>query len=147
MPIEGLIIVAALAQPSGQTLSMKREHIIHNVQRDASTWAIESLKELDSLLNDSEIPGVLRPTYYSYSNARKRLVETSALLNDRPELILDGEGGIDIEWEVDGRQLMYACRGDSSQRDYIYFQSGRTYGGRDYSAIYSTDRLNWLLKG
>lgn len=126
---------------------MKGGRIGHSVQRDASTWAIESLKELDSLLSGSEIPSILRPTYYSYSNARKRLLETGALLNNRPELILDGEGGIDIEWETDGRLLMYACRANPSQRDYIYFQSGSAYGGKDYSAFYSTDRLNWLLKG
>jgi hypothetical protein len=68
-------------------------------------------------------------------------------LDGKPELILDGEAGIDIEWQKDGRLLMYACRANPNQRDYIYYQSGTLYGGDDYSPIYSTDRLNWLLKG
>ena len=146
MPVETLVVIAALSQPSGQT-TIKGWHIGGYVQHDTGSWAVDCLKELDALLCDAEIPSILRPTYYSYSNARKKVVETSALLREKPELTLDGEGGIDIEWQNDGRLLMYACRATPSKGDYIYFQFGNEYGGKDYSPIYSTDRLNWLLKG
>lgn len=143
--IETLAVAIALAQPARQT-PIKGGRIGEFVQQDGVTWTSESFSELDALLS-AELPSTLRPTYYSYSNARKRLIEMSALLSVKPEIALDGEGGIDIEWEMNGRELMYACRANPNQCDYIYFQAGSVYGGNDYSAIYSTDRLNWFLKG
>ena len=150
MPIvESLTFLAALAQPSAQTTqtTMRGRPIGGYVQQDTGSWIFDSLNELDAFLNNVDVPLMLRPTGYAYFNARKRLVETSTLLNGKPEIILDGEGGVDIEWMNNGRLLMFSCRANSNQRDYIYFQENERYGGGDYSSVYSTDRLNWLLKG
>jgi hypothetical protein len=143
--IESLALVAALAQPSGQT-TMKGWHISGLVQQNASTWVIESLGELDAFLSN-QTSDTFQPTGHSYFTARRRLIELSALLNGKPEIILDGEGGIDIEWQKDGRLLMFACRANPNMRDYIYYEYDGKYGGADYSAIYSSIRVNWLLKG
>jgi hypothetical protein len=129
LAIDTLAVVAALAEPSRETKI--KGCLIEYIQLDSGSWITESLTELDALLGNGEVPHDLRPTGHAYFNARKKLIETSALLSSKPELVLDGEGGIDIEWENDGRSLLYACRGNPDQQDYIYFQSG----------------LNWLLKG
>lgn len=146
MVIIEAIMVTALAQKPSQTPT-RDWRVGDFVQQDTTGWLSESLVELDAFLNDVEMPTNLRLTLQAYLNARQRLIDTSALLSSKPELILDGDGGIDIEWMKDGRLLMYACRANPDQRNYIYFQSGAAYGGKDYSSIYSTDRLNWLLNG
>ena len=145
MPVESLILVAALAQPSVQTPT-RGGAIAELIQHDVGSWVRASLVELDALLNDRDIPNDLRPTGHAYLRAWKRLVETSVLLDRKPEIVLDGEGGIDIEWESNGRLLMYSCRANSNQRDYIYYE-GEAYGGDYYTPIYSTDRLDWFLRG
>ena len=144
--IEGLTLLAALSRMSGQT-AVKGCGIRDFAQRDSSSWIFDSLAELDVLLSDVDVPQAFRPTGYAFFSARKRLLDTSALVVQKPRITLDGEGGIDIEWEHSGRLLMFSCRANANQQDYIYFQDHDTYGGADYSSIYSADRLNWFLKG
>ena len=147
MPVvESLTILAALMQPSGQT-SVKGCRIGDLVHQDVNSWVFDSLADLDALLSDPDVPNEFRPTGHAYFNVRKRLLETNALVNQRPSITLDGEGGIDIEWEGHDRLLMLSCRARRDQRDYVYFEERGLYGGDDVSPIYLTDRLNWFLRG
>jgi hypothetical protein len=91
-----------------------------------------------------------RPTGYAYQHA-KGYLKTEGLRPllrvSRPELIPDGEGGIDIEWEHGNRKLALSCRGRANQRDFIYWrENGGQYDGDEASPELLREKLSWLLR-
>lgn len=61
-----------------------------------------------------------------------------------PSFIPDGEGGIDIEWESDGKEVMMSCRAKPGQLEFIYLKlSDVPHTDLDVSP----DRLYQYLRG
>ena len=56
---------------------------------------------------------LIRPSALAWANARMALLATYNVMIE-PELTPDGDQGIDIEWEKDGREVCASCRGDGS---------------------------------
>jgi len=147
MIVAGIALAALTRIPARTT--PERERVGDFVRQDAHPWIFDSLRALDGLLSNVDLHNDIRPSGLAYFKARDRLIEVSAFVaaDLKPTLTLDGEGGLDIEWENKDRVLMISCRGNPNQRDYIYFEDIATHGGKDYSRNYLADRLYWLLKG
>lgn len=81
-------------------------------------------KELDKLLDaPEEYNGCrVRPSEAAFSLARLVEEDNQGLLL---EFTPDGDAGIDVEWECDGRHVIYHCREDG-----ILFKLGKAKGGR-----------------
>jgi hypothetical protein len=86
-------------------------------------------------MNNSTAPvggRVFKPTPRAYRRARQRIIDVHAIAGDKlpaPTFIPDGEGGIDIEWaDSDGNEIMFSCRAESTQKDFIYRKFGNKRG-------------------
>jgi hypothetical protein len=115
--------------------------------RSAATDTIEIFKELDALLTLENTNGFkVQATPCAYENARRYLESASnVILLPQPEFTPDGEGGIDIEWENQGRRLALSCRAEHNQSDFISWREpGGRYDGREASENLLNERLDWL---
>lgn len=124
----------------------------HRRFSSADTDTIGFLRELDVLLTAENTNGyTFQPSLYAYHNARAYLQALSRVVGrslPQPELIPDGEGGIDIEWENGQKRLAISCRARHDQRDCIYWRqlgvSG--YEARDVTLLKMVERLRWLAR-
>jgi hypothetical protein len=144
------IDLAAVFSQSGQVASIQSSAVVDpGVQDQARTPLEQAERDLDSLLDAENVNGYkFKPTGRAYHYARRRLLaayDIMGLAFSCPSIDSDGEGGIDLEWTHEGRTVILSNRGKAAQRDYIYFEDGRSYGGDDYSPEYLRDRLNWLI--
>ena len=100
------------------------------------------------LVEDNEAEGYLfRPSDHAYEKARGYLITAYRVMQKfpRPKIELDGERGYVLDWRVGHKIIRLACRGNSAQRSYIYYQSED-----DYKALPASDRnllklLQWLV--
>jgi hypothetical protein len=131
----------------------------HEVQQEIATFypttsavdpVADVFRKLDALLKLENSNGYeFRASEHAHRNARsylegiRFLMETNYLLN--PDLVPDGEGGIDIEWEFGDKQITLSCRARENQQDFIYWQQGDHYQAADASPTLLRDRLNWLI--
>ena len=117
--------------------------------RSVSTDTIGFIRELDALLTLENYNGFrLQASSWAYENARRYLQNASDIMViPRPEMTPDGEGGIDIEWESQGRRLALSCRARENERDFISWRepAGR-YDGREASHALLNERLDWLTR-
>lgn len=121
----------------------------HLVFRPASTDTIGFIKELDTLLTLENYNGfALQATPHAYENARRYLENASnVMVLPQPDFTPDGEGGIDIEWENEGRRLALSCRAQGNQSDFISWREpGEQYDGEPASENLLKDRLDWLTR-
>ena len=116
--------------------------------RSADTDSLSFEREISALLAAENVDGyIFQPSIYACRNAQAYLSRTSRIMKDkfrRPELISDGEGGIDIEWTKKNRKVTLSCRGTDTQRDYIYWEEGNFYDADDYTLLRMIYRLYWL---
>lgn len=112
----------------------------------ATTTDIRFLRELDALLNlENYNDFVLQPTPYAYDNARRYLENVNRTVF--PEFTPDGEGGIDIEWEHQGRHLALSCRARDIERDFISWREATgQYEGEPASQFLLNEKLDWLTR-
>jgi hypothetical protein len=114
----------------------------------ADTDSIPFRRELDALLTAENVDGyVFQPSIHAHRHAKAYLSVASRIMKQffpRPELISDGEGGIDIEWTKNARKVSLSCRGTDAQSDYIYWEEGGNYDARDFALLLLIYRLNWL---
>src|SRR5689334_4926919 len=92
-----------------------------HVLMSASTDSIGFIRELDKLLTLENYNGyTLQASTHAYRSARGYLENASSVMRiPRPEFSPDGEGGIDIEWEYNGRHLALSCRARPDNPDFI----------------------------
>ncbi|SRR5712692_1120319 len=105
--------------------------------------------QLEALLDVDDANGYrFRPTGYAYQNAQAYLEGLGNLVEPlyfgSPSLTSDGEGGIDIEWEGNGRQVTLSCRAGNNQQDFLYRQEGDSYEARDLTPDTLQETLIWL---
>lgn len=113
----------------------------------ADTESIVWLRELDRLLTLENHNGLtLQATKTAYDNARAYLTAASkGWILPNPEFTPDGEGGIDIEWENNGRRLAINFSGDG-QGDFISWREPNArYEGQPSNARLFLARLDWLM--
>jgi hypothetical protein len=114
----------------------------------ADTDSLWFLNEMDRLLALDDYNGfTLQPSPHADSNARRYLMYASYRMRlPEAEFTPDGEGGIDIEWENNGRRLALSCRSSSDSNDFISWRevSGQ-YDGREASQELLDERLRWLV--
>jgi hypothetical protein len=103
---------------------------------------------MDNLTEQLEsFVGLQRPN--GFIAPSRRVAETAkALLSSipnapEPEVTPDAEGGIDVEWEVGGRQLTLWCNPSGSSL--CYREEGGRYAGE--SADNLAARIQWLVSG
>lgn len=119
---------------------------IYQPSEAASTDTIDIFKELTSLLTLENYNGLtIQASPYAYENARGYLESASSLMRiPRPEFTPDGEGGIDIEWENQGRFLAinFSSAGGG---DFISWREpdGR-YEGEPITEERLIEKLDWL---
>lgn len=121
----------------------------HRIFRPASTDTIGFIKELDTLLTLENYNGfALQATSYAYENARRYLESASNIMVlPHPDFTPDGEGGIDIEWEIKGRRLALSCRAQGGQSDFISWREpDGQYDGEPASEALLKDKLDWLTR-
>jgi hypothetical protein len=115
----------------------------------ASTDTISFIRELDSLLTLENYNGfTLQASTYAYRNARHYLESASNVMKiPHPEFTPDGEGGIDIEWEINGRRLALSCKARDNHDDFISWrEAGGRYEGDIASEGLLKERLDWLTR-
>jgi hypothetical protein len=114
----------------------------------ASTDTLPFLRALDALLTLENYNGfTLQATPQAHRNAKRYLENASYVIHiPMPEFTPDGEGGIDIEWENNGRHLALSCRARPDNPDFISWREpqGR-YDGRPANQALLNERLEWLL--
>jgi hypothetical protein len=117
----------------------------------ASTDTIGLLSELDALLTLENYNGfTLQASPHSYKSARDYIESAARRIRMRilrPEFEPDGEGGIDIEWEKNGKRLALSCRAQEDQPDFISWRepNGR-YDGREATEELLIEKLDWLSR-
>jgi len=62
-----------------------------------------------------------------------------------PKIELDGERGYVFDWRSGDKIIRLACRGKSTQRDYIYRQQADDHEAIRASQKNLFDSLQWLL--
>ena len=112
----------------------------------ATTTSIRLLRELDALLNLENHNGfTVQPTSHAYDNARRYLEGVDRTVF--PDFTPDGEGGIDIEWEYQGRHLALSCRARENERDFVSWrEAAGQYEGEPASQSLLNNRLSWLTR-
>jgi len=105
---------------------------------------------LTALLDNQNEEGyTFKLTGHAFLNAWDLLKKVHLFLGDRfitPSIVSDGEGGVDIEWARNDKEVLMGVRGESHKDDYVYFQQGAIYGGENLSLAYLKDRLEWLFQ-
>jgi hypothetical protein len=86
------------------------------------------LDDLAALNNKENVDDyIFKPTKRAYRTAEfyvRKLYEKMGDAFPAPSFIPDGEGGVDIEWEVEGKELTLSCRAKSEQEDFLYVKKG-----------------------
>lgn len=112
------------------------------------TAVTDYLDELEALLGLGDANGYsFRPTRHSYQKARRYLRDASDTMGHvfpRPSFAPDGEGGIDIEWTRNDRQVTLSCRAGANEQDHIYWQEGGEYDANEASLSVLQNKLDWL---
>lgn len=106
--------------------------------------------KLTALLDNQNAEGyTFKLTGHAFLSAWDLLVKMHLFLGDRfttPSIVSDGEGGVDIEWTRNDKEVLMGIRGDTCKDDFVYFQQGASYGGENLSLPYIKDRLEWLFQ-
>ncbi len=106
--------------------------------------------KLTALLDNQNAEGyTFKLTGNAYLSAWDLLIKTHLFLGDRfipPSIVSDGEGGVDIEWARNDKEVLLGIRGEARKDNYVYFQQGAIYGGENLSLAYLKDRLEWLFQ-
>lgn len=107
------------------------------------------LDELDELRHNQDRDGyAFRPTPYAFEHARRWVITTYSSADrelPRPEFVPDGEGGIDIEWAQDDREVSLSCRAFPTLKgNYIYWQDVEEYDAQAVTLLGLLERLRWL---
>lgn len=114
----------------------------------ADTYSIVWLRELHRLLTLENYNGLtLQAAKNAYEKAREYLTDASKrMILPMPEFTPDGDGGIEVEWERNGRRLVISFKAHEGDTDFISWREpeGR-YDGREATKELLQDRLNWLL--
>jgi hypothetical protein len=113
----------------------------------ADTDSIVWLRELDRLLTLENHNGLtLQASKTAYDNAKAYLTAASkGWILPTPEFTPDGEGGIDIEWENNGRRLAINFSGDG-QGDFISWREPHArYEGQPFNERLFLTSLDWLM--
>lgn len=107
--------------------------------------------DLEPLLDNQDYDDcVFRPTGYAYNNALQGVISAYSIMGNaflRPSFIPDGDGGIDIEWEYNGRSVLLCSKALHNQKCFIYYETANRSecGSKDFSLLYLRDRLTWLI--
>lgn len=114
---------------------------------EADTHSIFIINELRSFLtlqnyNDFE----LQLSHPAYERAESYLESASNRMSLlRPEFTPDGDGGIDIEWETQGRLLVLSCRKNADEDFISWRQANGRYEGDRASQSLLDQKLDWLI--
>lgn len=106
------------------------------------------LIELNSFLRAENYNGlVLRLDPATHGRARTYLENAAnVMVYPTPELTPDGDGGIEIEWENNGRRLVLSCKAHQDDIDFLSWREAQgQYDGRPASQDLLADRLAWLI--
>lgn len=62
-----------------------------------------------------------------------------------PQVISDGEGGIDLRWKTDRKLVNLSVRSSDRHKDFIYWkEQGGEYDGKEATIQLLRDQLTWL---
>ena len=114
----------------------------------AATDTISFRPQLDALLTARNAHGyTFQATTRAHGNTVSYLEKAKAILGrlfPSPDLMPDGEGGIDTEWVNGERNLTLSCRGRENQEDFIYWEENGEYDGDGASLGLLLNKLQWL---
>jgi hypothetical protein len=125
-----------------------KETIVYVRPFAADTESIVWLRELDRLLTLENYNGLtLQAAKNAYEKARDYLTDASKrMILPIPEFTPDGDGGIEIEWERNGRRLVISFKAHEEDTDFISWREPQSrYEGGEVTKDLLKDRLNWLL--
>jgi hypothetical protein len=113
-----------------------------------STDTLDLFNALTALLTLENHNGlVLQATPEAYKNARTMLENASSLINiPMPEFTPDGEGGIDIEWQRNGRHLALNFSGSGEGNFISWREPHARYEGAPAANEILIDKLDWLTR-
>jgi hypothetical protein len=116
----------------------------------ADTDSITLITELRSFLRrenyngfELQISTVAYEKAESYLESASRTIRLSQL---KPELTPDGDGGIDIEWERNGRHLALNFAGAGGGNFISWREPHGRYEGAPATKELLMERLNWLTR-
>ena len=104
------------------------------------------LSELDSFLTIENYNGFeLRLDQRARDKARRYLVRANLVVLPMPELTPDGEGGIDIEWENEGRHLALNFSANGNGDFVSWREPDARYEGAPVTEALLIEKLDWLM--
>ncbi len=113
-----------------------------------SHW--ESLEErLNEVMQDDDYDeDYAAPSESAYTRTKTFLYEACKVFEDNlriPYFVPDGDGGLRVEWEYQGREVRLLCPAQDAQSGNIYFEEGEVYGVEEATVTAFLKRLGWLL--
>ena len=107
-------------------------------------------ERLVSLLQNEAGEEEAVPTGHAYSTALALLLDAHSLVEDFPRasITADETGGIRIQWLQPDRQVRLIIPAEKSGRQYLYFETDRSYDLEDDpSPTALAQRLRWFVGG
>lgn len=106
------------------------------------------LRELDGHLDAEDYNDLtLRLDPLAHKKAYDYLSHLGSMaIHPKPELTPDGDGGIEIEWENNGKRLVLSCKAHPDDIDFISWREAHgQYDGEPANQRVLNDRLTWLI--
>src|SRR5262245_18019637 len=119
----------ALQYPPGQTeVPPLRDELLQELKAQGQSPAA-IIRQIEALRWNQNVDGyIFRPEPHASQTAKGYIRAIYPLIEQdlpEPEVDSDGLGGIEIQWNYQGRRVILACRPNRSQKDFIYSQHGR----------------------
>jgi hypothetical protein len=108
-------------------------------------FLIKELRGFLALENYNDFELQLLPDVYERAAAYIQGIRGINLKKATPELIPDADGGIEIEWENQGRRLVLTCRKRADEDFISWREAGGRYEGSQASQQVLNDKLDWLI--
>lgn len=106
-------------------------------------------EELDKVMRDDDYDDdYLPPTEIAFKRVHDLLAEAYQRFGDNliiPYFVPDGDGGLRVEWEYQGREVRLLWPAQDTNPGNIYFEEGEVCGIEEATPNTFLKRLDWLL--
>ena len=110
-----------------------------------SHFLIQELRSFLATENYNDFELQLLPDVYERAAVYIQGIRGINLKRIKPEFTPDADGGIEIEWDHQGRRLVLSCRRRAGEDFISWREAGGRYEGDRASQRLLNDKLDWLI--